>query len=345
MAESTDPILQLLSLVDSEDGIEQLVSPVGLKDIPDGKYVEPQYVTIQREEQLRAEAERKRLEEERKVQEQEEKRIKTEQRKAAKEEASRLSNAWHLVVDNYLSELDIAKFKSGVTTVSVHYIKKPLTWRIWNAFMMKDSLKEWMETDASKSMPDRMITRSEMGNFIKQLNQYTSEQIKFGWVYNNETLKKELVDKGIIDNEDYLYVKWRAGKKFETKNTSTKALYQSIYDFTKNQSAFEMKTGFFFSKKLIQVRYIKTPIKGKIWNAVMKTSSSKFDSVDSARTMMSYEMKNFIELLNKIMSGIAVFDYIHENESVNEAFEKLGNNRFGVYLYFKEIDYAWISDV
>ena len=61
--------------------------------------------------------------------------------------------------------------------------------------------------------------------------------------------------------------------------------------------------------------------------------------------MMAYEMKNFIELLNKIMSGIAVFNYIHENESVNEAFEKLGNNRFGVYLYFKEIDYAWINDV
>jgi len=345
MAESKDPISRLSSLADSEDGIEQLFSPVGLKDIPDGKYVEPQYVTIQREEHLRAETERKRLEEERKVQEQEEKRIKAEQRKAAKEEASQLSNAWHLVVDNYLSELNIAKFKSGVTTVSVHYIKKPLTWRVWNALIMKDSLKEWMETDASEPMPDRIITRSEMGDFIKRLNQYTSEQMTFGFIYNNETLKKELVDKGVIDKDDYLYVKWRAGKKLETKNTSTKALHQLIYDFTKNQSAFDMKTGFFFNKKLIQVRYIKTPIKGRIWNAVIKTASSKFDSVDYSKTMMSYEMKNFIELLNIFMSGIAVLDYVHENESVNEAFEKLGNDRFGVYLYFKEIDYAWISDV
>lgn len=345
MAESADSIVRLLSLVDTEDGIEQLFSPVEVNDIPDGKYVEPLYVNIQREEQLRAEAERKRLEEERQLREQEEKRIKAEQKKAAKEEASRLSNAWHLVVDSFLSEQDIAKFKSGVTTVSVHYIKKPLTWRIWNAFMMKDSLKEWMEVDASESMPDRIITRSEMGDFIKQLNQYTSEQMKLGWVYNNETLKKELVDKGLIDNENYLYVKWRVGKKLDTKNTSTKALHQLIYDFTKNQATFDMKTGFFFNKKLIQVRYIKTPIKGRIWNAVMKTSPSKFDSVDFTKTMMSYEMKNFIELLNKIMSGIAVFDYIHDNESVNEAFEKLGNNRFGVYLYFKEIDYAWINDV
>lgn len=345
MTESTDSIVRLLYLADSEDGMEQLFSPVEVNDIPDGKYVEPQYVTIQREEQLRAEAERKRLEEERKAQEQEEKRIKAELRKAAKEEASRLSNAWHLVVDNYLSELDIAKFKSGVTTVSVHYIKKPLTWRVWNALIMKDSLKEWTETDASESMPDRIITRSEMGDFIKRLNQYTSEQMKFGWVYNNETLKKELVDKGLIDNENYLYVKWRAGKKLETKNTSTKALHQLIYDFTKNQSAFDMKTGFFFNKKLIQVRYVKPPIKGRIWNAVMKTDSSKFDNVDSTKTMMAYEMKNFIELLNKFMSGIAVFGFIHENESLNEAFEKLENNRFGVYLYFKEIDYAWISDV
>lgn len=338
MATETDPILQLSSLVNSEDGMKQLFSPVEVNDIPDGKYVEPQYVTIQREEKLRAE-------EERKVQEQEEKRIKAEQRKAAREETSRLSNAWHLVVDNYLSELNIAKFKSGVTTVSVQYIKKPLTWRIWNAFIMKDSLREWMEVDAGESMPDRIITRGEMGDFIKQLNQYAPEQMKFGWVYNSETLKKELVEKGIIDNENYLYVKWIAGKKLETKDTSTKALYQLIYDFTKNQSAFDMKTGFFFNKKLTQVRYIKTPIKGRIWNAVMKTGSSKFDSVDSTKTMMSFEMKNFIELLNKIMSGIAVFNYIHENESVNEAFEKLGNNRFGVYLYFKEIDYAWINDV
>jgi hypothetical protein len=338
MAAETDPILQLSSLVNSEDGMKQLFSPVEVNDIPDGKYVEPQYVIIQREEQLHAE-------EERKHQEQEEKRIKAEQRKAAKEEASRLSNAWHLVVDNYLSELDTAKFKSGITTVSVHYIKKTLTWRIWNALIMKDSLKEWMEVDASESMPDRIVTRSEMGDFIKQLNQYTSEQMTFGFVYNNETLKKELVDKGIIDKDDYLYIKWSAGKKLETKNTSSKALHQLIYDFTKNQATFDIKTGFFFNKKVLQVRYIKTPIKGRIWNSVMKTGTSRYDSVDSTKTMMSCEMKNFIELLNKFMSGTAAFNYIHENESVNEAFEKLGNNRFGVYLYFKEIDYAWISDV
>ena len=324
MAAETDPILQLSSLVNSEDGMKQLFSPVEVNDIPDGKYVEPQYVIIQREEQLRAE-------EERKHQEQEEKRIKAEQRKAAKEEASRLSNAWHLVVDNYLSELDTAKFKSGITTVSVHYIKKTLTWRIWNALIMKDSLKEWMEVDASESMPDRIVTRSEMGDFIKKLNQYTSEQMKFGWIYNNETLKKELVDKGIIDNEDYLYVKWRAGKMLDTKNTSTKAQYQLIYDFTKNQATFDIKTGFFFNKKLIQVRYVKTPIKGRIWNAVMKTGLSKFDNVDSTKTMTPHDIKNFMELLNKIMSGIAVFDYIHDNESVNGAFEKLGHDRFGVY--------------
>ena len=45
------------------------------------------------------------------------------------------------------------------------------------------------------------------------------------------------------------------------------------------------------------------------------------------------------------MSGIAVFGYIHDNESVNGAFEKLGHDRFGVYLYYKEIDYGWICDV
>ena len=328
MTESKDSIVQLLSLVDSENGMKQLFSPVEVNDIPDGKYVEPQYVTIQREEKLRAE-------EERKLQEQEEKRIKAEQRKVAREEASRLSSAWHLVVDNYLSELNTAKFKSGGTIVSVQYIKKPLTWRIWNAFMMKDSLREWTEVDASESLPDRIVTRDEMGDFIKRLNQYTSEKMKFGWVYNNETLKKELVDKGIIDNENYLYVKWRAGKMLDTKNISTKAQYQLIYDFTKNQSAFDMKTGFFFNKKLIQIRYIKTPIKGRIWNAVMKTGPSKFDSIDSTKTMMSYEMKNFVELLNKFMSGIAVLDYVHANESMNEAFHKSRSVSPGVFLYFK----------
>ena len=85
MAESADSIVRLLSLVDTEDGIEQLFSPVEVNDIPDGKYVEPLYVNIQREKQLRAEAERKRLEEERQLREQEEKRIKAEQKKAAKE--------------------------------------------------------------------------------------------------------------------------------------------------------------------------------------------------------------------------------------------------------------------
>lgn len=338
MAAETDPILQLSSLVNSEDGMKQLFSPVEVNDIPDGKYVEPQYVIIQREEQLRAEKERQ-------LQEQEEKRIKAEQRKAAKEEASRLSSAWHLIVDNFLSELDTAKFKSGVTTVIVHYIKKHLTWRVWNAFMMKDSLKEWMEVDASESMPDRIITRSEMGDFIKRLNQYTYEQMTFGFVYNNETLKKELVDKGIIDKDDYLYIKWSAGKKLETKNTSSKALHQLIYDFTKNQATFDIKTGFFFNKKIIQVRYVKTPIKGRIWNAVMKIGSSKFDSVDSTKTMRPYEMKNFLELINEFISGIAVFDYIHENELMNTEFQKLNIVSSGVYIFFKEIDYGWISDV
>ena len=52
MAAETDPILQLSSLVNSEDGMKQLFSPVEVNDIPDGKYVEPQYVIIQREEQL-----------------------------------------------------------------------------------------------------------------------------------------------------------------------------------------------------------------------------------------------------------------------------------------------------
>ena len=338
MAAETDPILQLSSLVNSEDGMKQLFSPVEVNDIPDGKYVEPQYVTIQRKEKLRAE-------EERQLQEQEEKRIKAEQRKAAKEEASRLSSAWHLIVDNFLSELDTAKFKSGVTTVIVHYIKKQLTWRVWNAFMMKDSLKEWMEVDASESLPDRIVTRGEMGDFIKRLNQYTSEKMKFGWVYNNETLKKELVDKGVINNEDYLYIKWRAGKMLDTKNTSTKAQYQLIYDFTKDQATFDIKTGFFFNKKIIQVRYVKTPIKGRIWNAVMKIGSSKFDSVDSTKTMRPYEMKNFLELINEFMSGIAVFDYIHENELMNTEFQKLNIVSSGVYIFFKEIDYGWISDV
>ncbi len=131
----------------------------------------------------------------------------------------------------------------------------------------------------------------------------------------------------------------------DTKNTSTKAQYQLIYDFTKNQSAFDMKTGFFFNKKLIQIRYIKTPIKGRIWNAVMKTGPSKFDSIDSTKTMMSYEMKNFVELLNKFMSGIAVLDYIHENESMNTEFQKLRSVSPGVFLYFKEIDYGWICDI
>jgi hypothetical protein len=130
-----------------------------------------------------------------------------------------------------------------------------------------------------------------------------------------------------------------------TKNTSTKAQYQLIYDFTKDQATFDIKTGFFFNKKLLQVRYVKTPIKGRIWNAVMKTDSSKFDNVDSTKTMMAYEMKNFIELLNKFMSGIAVLDYIHENESMNTEFQKLRIVSSGVYIYFKEIDYGWISVV
>lgn len=74
MTESKDSIVQLLSLVDSENGMKQLFSPVEVNDIPDGKYVEPQYVTIQREEKLRAE-------EERKLQEQEEKELKQSKEK------------------------------------------------------------------------------------------------------------------------------------------------------------------------------------------------------------------------------------------------------------------------
>lgn len=338
MAENTDSIVRLLSLVDSEEGIKQLFSPVEVNDIPENKYVEPQYVTTLKEEQLRAE-------EERQLREQEEQKRKAEQRKAAREETSRLSNAWHLVVDNFLSELDTAKFKLGVTTVSVQYLKKPLTWRVWNAFMMKDSLKEWMEVDRQEPTPDRIVSRHEMGDFIKKLNQYTSKQMKFGFVYNDDILKKELVEKGILDNEDFVYVKWRVGEKLETKNLSTKTQYQLIYDFTLNQSTFNIKTGFFFNKKLVQVRFVKSPIKGRIWNAVMKTGSAKFDSIESTKTMRPYEMKNFLELINEFMSGIAVFDYIHENESMNTEFQKLRIVSAGVYIYFKEIDYGWIIDV
>lgn len=77
MSTETDPILQLSSLVNSEDGMKQLFSPVEMNDIPDRKYIEPQYVTIQREEHLRAE-------EERKLQEQEEKELKQSKEKLRK---------------------------------------------------------------------------------------------------------------------------------------------------------------------------------------------------------------------------------------------------------------------
>ena len=56
-------------------------------------------------------------------------------------------------------------------------------------------------------------------------------------------------------------------------------------------------------------------------------------------------MKNFLELINEFMSGIAVFDYIHENELMNTEFQKLNIVSSGVYIFFKEIDYGWISDV
>ena len=140
-------------------------------------------------------------------------------------------------------------------------------------------------------------------------------------------------------------IKEETGFHIESRLIFSKVINQLIYDFTKNQATFDIKTGFFFNKKLTQVRYIKIPIKGRIWNAVMKTGSSKFDNVDSTKTMTPHDIKNFMELLNNIMSGIAVFDYIHDNESVNGAFEKLGHDRFSVYLYYKEIDYGWICDV
>lgn len=354
MAESKDPISRLSSLADSEDGIEQLFSPVGLKDIPDGKYVEPQYVTIQREEQLRAEAERKRLEAERKAQEQEEKRIKAEQKKAEKERALLISDTWHQLIESFLSKTDIIDFKKDIMVVHVHYIKSPVPWRIWNAIMMKDSLIEWFEKDSqlmetlhgnNAKDPNRIVSRNEMGDFINKLNQYTSGRITFDFIYKNETLKKELIERGSVINEDCLYVKKWEGKGPHENIPSSKARNQLIYDFTKNQGTFSMKNGFFFNKRAIQVRYVKSPIKGRIWNAVMKTGSSKYDRADAAEFMRPYKIKNFIELLNDYMSPIAVFGYIHEKESMNEVFETLGNDRFGVYLYFKEIDYAWISDV
>ena len=168
------------------------------------------------EEDARRKAEedaRRKAEKERRLREEEEK------RKLREEKIVKRQESWKSIIDAYLNSLDTFQYEEGILFMkkrfTVHYLSKPITWRIWNAFIHKDSLEDWEDREAKvmsaqkngKKNPDDIMVQSKLGTFLKRINEYMAGKMEFDYLYNNKKLEEKILKAKLLKNGVYLYVK------------------------------------------------------------------------------------------------------------------------------------------
>ena len=136
----------------------------------------------------------------------------------------KIRKLWLPIVDEFISCSDTFDYEEGVLFMKkkyhIRFLKNPITWRVWNAIMLKDSLDEWGKRDRqamgeigsnSKERevpnPDMKMPNYKLGTFLNKLNEYMEGKVVFEYLRNNKQFEEKLRDAHKIGLGEYLYFK------------------------------------------------------------------------------------------------------------------------------------------
>lgn len=145
-------------------------------------------------------------------------------------------------------------------------------------------------------------------------------------------------------------------QKEEARINEIRQSWQTLVNkFVNDIDTFEYEEGFFFNKKKKQIRYIKSPIIWRVWNAIMlKDSLLEWEKQDSQAMrefnkkdrdkkipdpnmrMPYYRLDSFLEKFNEYMGGKIVYGYLREIKSLEEKLRDANKIRWDEHLYIKE---------
>ena len=181
----------------------------------------------QAEEERRLAAEEKRRAEEewKKAQEKWLLQLKQQQLTIQQEKEAKLKEEWNALVDSFLNDVETFEYESGFLfnkkKVQVRYLRRPITYRLKNAIIQKDSLIEWEKQDSlmmqknqkksDHSVPDpnwNVTNKPELNRFLNKLNEYKGSVCTFDFLHNNKDVEERLRKCGKIGTKGaYLIIK------------------------------------------------------------------------------------------------------------------------------------------
>jgi flagellar biosynthesis GTPase FlhF len=171
------------------------------------------------EEKRRAEEERKKAQEKWLLQ------LKQQQLTIQQEKEAKLKEEWNALVDSFLNDVETFEYESGFLfnkkKVQVRYLRRPITYRLKNAIIQKDSLIEWEKQDtlmmqknqkkSDHSVPDpnwNVTNIPELNRFLNKLNEYKGSVCTFDFLHNNKDVEERLRKSGKIGTKGaYLIIK------------------------------------------------------------------------------------------------------------------------------------------
>lgn len=110
---------------------------------------------------------------------------------------------WKNVITEYINQRETYEYKHGIIfgdKREITIVKEPLTYRVWKAVMQHDTHRD--------QDSDRLVTRKELGDFLKRLNESDIDLSQFDYLHNNIYANSALSVKKVIDEKGvYLYVK------------------------------------------------------------------------------------------------------------------------------------------
>ena len=129
-----------------------------------------------------------------------------------------LETLWHSVVDPFFDNIEHLSYEERSffrkKSYQIRYLKEPLTWRIWNAIMNRDSLEKWASKDLQKKHKDVCLQNSfseirkyNLDAFLNKLNEYRAGKMRLDFVYNDKKTEEKLQKNKIVGQGIYLYVK------------------------------------------------------------------------------------------------------------------------------------------
>ena len=216
----SEPIVSLGKATSAKDIVFRIVcSDQKLHSIKE-EFEKIEEELVKKAEEEKALAERKRKEAE------EEQRKMIEEQNRQKEEArlNEIRQLWQSIVNSFVNDIDTFEYEEGFffnkKKKQIRFIKSPITWRVWNAIMLKDSLLEWEKQDSqamreiNKNIRDQKTPDPNMrmpyyrlDSFLDKFNEYMEGKIVYGYLREKESLEEKLRDANKIRWDQHLYIK------------------------------------------------------------------------------------------------------------------------------------------